>query len=462
MRRLISQSKFLRATMISFGIGIVSLSVGMYALRLANVDPFAHLRDNSGGPLGDQIGLRLEDVKLRHFKGGELLSSVEVDRVDIRQDRQYLDLFDLKNGSIRFEKNEVAFDAPHAAWNAVASKLEITNGARVRNKDMDLLVSTFTYDDRAKKLNVPGEIQGKLFDGQGKAQGLIYDMAAHSYRTGPITWEGMVALQEAGRAEPTRWHIQGDDVNVEGDNQIFTNAVATDGEIMLRAPRVERNARTDVLTATGKVYYYSPKANLVADKAVVDRRNKKATLTTNVQMLIKPESEQRLQPVDIQPFRPSVPDEISRNRPPAPAPALDGSKQLDDDLRSPRTARRYPTVIVADKVEYWYAQGQRRAVVTGNPQARQELPGGRWRYAWSWQAVYDGEKEMLYLTSSNGQKNTRVKTSIGDDLVATSAEMSTRDDRDLFSAKGVDGHFFTADDEIPRSGGATTSPPPPR
>ena len=53
---------------------------------------------------------------------------------------------------------------------------------------------------------------------------------------------------------------------------VWTDASATDGEVLVKAPHLERVRKTDVLTATGKVYYFGEKANLICEKAVIYRK----------------------------------------------------------------------------------------------------------------------------------------------------------------------------------------------
>jgi hypothetical protein len=157
--------------------------------------------------------------------------------------------------------------------------------------------------------------------------------------------------------------------------------------------------------------------------------------------------------VEIPPFKPQVPDDIAKDRPPAPPGKSDDEKKLDDEVRSGKTTRKYPILVLADKVEYWYAKGSRHAVITGSPQARQELAGGRWRYGWTHEAFYDGEKETLRMVSTEGKKDTRVKSSLGDDFVADTATVSTQEDNDEMSADGIVGDFYQEGDEIPSTGG---------
>jgi hypothetical protein len=97
-------------------------------------------------------------------------------------------------------------------------------------------------------------------------------------------------------------------------------------------------------------------------------------------------------------------------------------------------------------------------VITGTPQARQDLPGGHWRQVWTTKAFYDGEKDLLRLVSGDGKKDTRVMSSLGDDLRATWLLVSTKEDDDSLSGEGVEGQVAVNEDEVPSTGG-NESPP---
>jgi lipopolysaccharide export system protein LptA len=224
--------------------------------------------------------------------------------------------------------------------------------------------------------------------------------------------------------------------------------------VIIKANQVERNVKTDVVVATGNVSYFSKKVNLLCDKVTIYRKEKRAVLEGNVSMLIKPEDQEKLEEVALAPLRPIVPEEIANSRPAPPTEKSDQEKQLDDEVRSNQNRRKYPVQVLAAKIEYWYGEGSRRADITGAPQARQELPAGRWRQVWAYKAHYDGEKETLRLDSSPGHKETRIMTSLGDDIHANWFEVSTKEEDDAWSAEALDGIFVPDDNEIPKEPGS--------
>src|SRR6185503_17951776 len=140
-------------------------------------------------------------------------------------------------------------------------------------------------------------------------------------------------------------------------------------------------------------------------------REKRAVLTGNVSMLVKPKDQEKLEVVEIQPFRPEVPIEVAASRPKPPSGASEAEKKQNEELRSSKTARKYPISIRSEQIEYWYKRGERRATITGSPEARQDFPNGRWRRMKTNKAYYDAEKETLQLVSSESKRDTRVITS---------------------------------------------------
>ncbi|MER3466044.1 MAG: hypothetical protein C4340_02365, partial [Armatimonadota bacterium] len=51
----------------------------------------------------------------------------------------------------------------------------------------------------------------------------------------------------------------------------------------------------------------------------------------------------------------------------------------EERVRRSDNLRDYPILVTAERIEYWYTEGSRRAQVSGSLKARQELAGGGWR-----------------------------------------------------------------------------------
>lgn len=422
--------------------------VGGYALQaiqtLAKSDPLAAYRPKD--ILGAE-GIRLEDVRFRHYEGGKLVAEGNIGSVAVNKDRQNLQFTNIRNGQYAGSQGTFKFEGDSAAYDAITKRLDVSSGGRVQNKDVNLAVPAFNYDARLGVLNAPGKFTGTFFGGTIEANGVTYTPKKDSYRIGPASWEGTLSPEMRQSAPGTRsqWKIKNLGMLDREDGKEYWRggAEATDGEIIVKASLITRDVKTDSIVATGKVLYFSAEANLVCEQATVYRKEKRAILTGNVQMLVKPSDQEKLEVMEIPPFRPMVPDEVAKDRPPAPPE----DKQADDEVRSDKSKRKYPIAIRSNKIEYWYKKGNRHAIITGAPQARQDMANGRWRAIWTTTAYYDGEKDLLKLASPEGKKTTRVKTSIGDDLLCDWFEISTKEDVEKWRAYGVEGDVFPDDDE---------------
>jgi hypothetical protein len=430
-------------------------------VRLVTADPFKHLR--TGETSG--VGIKMPDVHLWEYDGDRLIAEAQVDEIDVRQDRQFFDLSRVYNGVYYGDKGNIDFSADSATWNAAALTLDVTSGAHVKSKDMDIRMPSFVFDDRASLLTVPGEIKGRLMDGDASAANLRYAVGTGSIHAGPISWTGMVRTPIQGDQDPkSKWHFKADDLDHEKDKEVWKNAEATDGDIVVKAPEIDRDPRTDVITAIGDVLYFSAKADMACDKAVIYRKEKRAVMTGHVRMMIKPK-DQMEHPVETEvkaPVVPVVPAAVAKDRPKAQPDETDEQKQAEDEVRSGNTTRRYPIAVKADAVEYWYGKGNRHAIINGSPEAHQDLQPGFWRNITAMKGLYDGEKEELTLQSSkDGVAEVHMTTSIGDDVLCGGIIASTKEDEDRYHLiKPIDGTVVDVHGEAPtdkdKGGGTQT------
>ena len=476
-------------------LGAVVIAYPRFAKRVdafMDSDALAKMRldDKKAAP---EYAIRMEGVKMKHYDATHLITYAHADTIDLAADRHTYDLNGVHDAFYRGDKGEFRYSATHASY---VDGLEILNAdgkVRIVNKDFDLTTKQLNYEGRRKLLKVFAPATGTLKGGDFQASHISYDLDKGSYKAGPVHWKGKLtaemmeiqdlhpqtsrpALKTQGVKpkdkpaktqdptdpdRPTVWDIQGDTVESSGNaTQIntYTNAVATDGEIILIAPTVVHDRKTDVVTASGRVQYFSAKADLVADDAVIYRKEKRAVLTGNVLTYVKPKKDQDGKP-KVEPlpsFQPLNPDQV---KPDPPKVVNDREKQRANDLRDSKTVRDFPAIVVSAKVEYWYAKGSRRAVITGNPQARQELTADQWRWVWTFVAYYDGEKETLKMVSSQGVKNTRMKNSVGDDGVAEWMEVSTKEDDDSMKGSKFEGNMVDVSDD-PDTARNKSNPPP--
>jgi len=213
----------------------------------------------------------------------------------------------------------------------------------------------------------------------------------------------------------------------------------------MRGKKVTIDQSKDIITIEGGAEYYGPEAIISAPKVVVYRKQKKAIATGaggGVYLLVKPEGEKGIPVMDKQPAQPVLP------------PGLAQPKSDDtDELRSAKNLRKYPVVVTASNVEYFYAKGSKKAIITGEPKALQQLRAGTWREVTAPRAEYEEEKELLYLFSSGDAKEVRMKNSAGDDFIGLSVRLGTTPGKETMTGKGLEGVMKVHEDEVPRSGG---------
>lgn len=450
-------------TMLTLGKWIGALAaavvVGQWIQWAITTDPFARLRPQKPD---DGNAIVLGKGQMDFYEKGDRKLSVDVGSMQIGRTRQMLVFRDLTGGRTYDADRPLNFEAQIARYDSFDRRLFVDVGARVWGEDLDLSPERLQYSDRDRALSIGGSIKGRLYSGTISADNFKYSAMTGVYEAENIDFKGKLP-QDIQEAAPIKgsgmWHITGRKGRHDATTgrEVFEEGRATDGEIILMSPRIEWDRKTDVVYAFGPVKYFGEELNVLCDRATVYRKEKRAVLTGNVQMLLKPEEDKKLEVVELQPFRPVVPEEIAANRP-APQRS-DREQELDDELRSGKTARKYPVQVFAGKVEYWYEKGKRRGIVSESPQALQEFPGGRWRRLWAARGLYDGEKETLRLLSgTEAKRETRVKTSLGDDIEAVWFEVSTKKDDDAWEAEDIVGRLAADRDDVERR---ETGPPPP-
>ena len=439
-----------------------------YASRILKQDPLAPYKKSQPDELPDTIAIRSTDTQFNHFDAGKPKTSCDVKRIEVAQNRQMYIFTGISNGKLEWKGANYQFNAERGSWNGFVKKLLLNGASKFKGKDFDLTSDEFTYDENRRAFTMPHDVVGSAFGGKLQVASFTYELDKESFKAGKGKWVGIPSgdFQKDAPIQTNRtiWDFEAQDSEGMGDVTHYTNVRATDGDIIIVAPKMDVNKKTDVMTATGRVKYFGKKANLIADKIVIFRKEKRAVLTGNVTMLVKPKDKQEepAKESELTPLPPAVPDSISSTRPPAPDD--DTTKKKEDEVRSMKNLRQYPLVILAPAIEYWYKKGERHAVITGNPQARQDMPDNGWRYVWADNAKYDGEKELLALFSASKKKDVILKNSIGDELYAESGVLSTKEDDDAYSFKNSRGKSPVHDEDIPsdkdknkdKKGGSTT------
>lgn len=458
-----------------FALGLAGGVLALYGARAVRDnlkgDPLAQFRAPRTSEYPDSLGLRLSNVRVRRYVGKRVEVQFVVSGVDVEKNRNVFALTGIHDGLYRHPKGEFRFAAGSGRYNGYGSLLNLEGRVTVRSKDFDLASQKLEYNGQTKKLTVANRVSGTAFGGVVRADRVGYDVEKEIFTSGPSMWRGKIParyLAQAGAAGTKRseWKVEGATFRGDKVSLYYSDATASDGEIIVKAPKVTIDRKTDVLVATGGVRYYSGRANFVSDKATVVRKEKRAILEGNVRMLVKPKSQEAAGPKveEIPPYKALPPEKVVAGKDlPLPADI--------DRVRSGKSVRDYPLVMVGTKVDYTYAKGSRVAIVTGSPQARQELGSGAWRQVWTNTARYDAENEILRLNGTKGKGDAHLKNSIGDDLIANWFELSTAEGEDEYTGEGIRGVVTTTDEDAPKPGGTPpagtgtgggTKPPPAR
>lgn len=447
------------------GVGALAL-LGVGINRVIQSDPFAEFRENTRKAEAEAPGVIMINTTLRGFQEGKLVMSAESDRVEVSRDRNIYTATHLKKGIFK-ENDKISWEfiADRGIWQDQVKTLALDGDIRAWNKEIDLKLKRLEYNNLSQDMTIPEEVTGKFYQGNIQASTLKLNLKTDKWSVGRVMWVGLLpsnADVPVPQSKNNPWTLTSDEP-ASGEKGHFTlfKATATNGEVEIRADKIEKFDATpdqpEVLIATGNVRYFGVDANMLCDRVTIFRKERRAVLEGKVNMLIKPESDKGLKPVPLEPMRPVVPEEIATDRQ-GPPP----SKPSTDELRSLENRRKYPVRVLADRIEYWYAKGQRRAVATGAPQARQELPEGQWRMAWAPRAEWDGENDRLKLLGKAKQREVRATFSDGTQLKAETFTISTAKDSEAWSATMPQATGTIDEEDLPGTGsgsGGGNAPP---
>lgn len=421
-------------------------------------DPLAGMRYEKSQK-DEEAAIEMENVTLRHYDSGKLVHQAKVNRFAISNDRRVTTAETISEGAIwREGKKEIGYKATKATWDDYLKQLHAFGTIQFSSPNFQLTTTDLTFDQPKGKLNVSKPLQGKFYGGDLKATKFEGDLKMKRYTAYSVAWQG-AAKPEVVDRPPRKWRVKAATFTAISEDQVeYIKPEASDTEIAVKADRGSWDRKKDIFVAVGNVRYYSSDVNLTCERVTIYRKERRALLEGRVSMLIKPEDQRKLEVVELQPMRPIVPEEIVRSRP--SAPPLD--RESNSELRSAESRRKYPVSVLASKIEYWYGKEDKRANIIGSPQARQDLGGGRWRQIWCHAAFWNGKTEMLQLSSASGSKTVRFMTSLGDDLKARSASISTKEGDERYSVQEAEGDVYSDDDEdIPRPQKDGKSPPSP-
>lgn len=421
--------------------------------QILRVDAFAKFH-RTGVPVGSEAGVTLTGFHMNAYEKGRLAASADVDKVEVRRDRSQFAMTGVHNG--RFfptDGDPVQFEMQNATYFYFLGRMTAENGAHVVGKDMDLLSDKFMYEEQSKSLLVRGAVRGKLYDGLVTASDVLLRSDSKALDASDVLWKGNVeAMAQEDQRKQWTFGSKGNHLSISPDGKVqtWTPGRATDGEVIVVADKVVYTKDTDVLVATGNVKYWGVDANVLCDEATVYHKVRRAVMTGVVRMLLKSDDNKKVEEAEIPSVERVTPESIKTN-------PQGANKEQIDLLRNSDNLRKYPIKVVADQVEYWYKKGERHAVITGNPFARQDFTEG-WRLGWAFEALYDGETEKLTLKSKPGELTVQIALSIGDYYKALDMTLSTKDGDKSMDGHDVQGVAFLEDNEVPtRTGGGTST-----
>ncbi len=436
------------------------------ARKIVKSDPFADFRTSANQQNIDQPVVTLRDTKLRGYQDDKLILTADADSIAISRDRNVYVARQLTKGEFKEnEKTTWAFQADRGVWQDQVKSLALEGNIQAKTEDFDLKLQKLEYSNLTQDLVVPVPIKGKFFKGDVEAKNLKINLKTKKWEMNSILWTGALSaqIQDVPLPKRERWVLTGKSGFGEKDRSTWLVATARSTDVEIRADKIEQftdaNTKKEVIIASGNVRYFSPEANLLCDRVTAFREERRAILEGRVTMLIKPESDAVLKPEPLQPMRPVLPEEIGTR--PGASGAPSGT---DSALRQSDNLRRYPVRVLAERIEYWYRPGERKALITGRPQARQELPDGEWRMVWAPRAEWNGETDRLNMIGTEKKQEVRMRASNGDAYRCDTFTMSTLKDVTSWSMSNGTGEMEIEEDELPTPGsgssGGGVSPPP--
>jgi lipopolysaccharide export system protein LptA len=421
------------------GVAVLAL-VWVSLAQILRASPFAKF-GLTGTPVGAEVGVTLSEFRMKAYERGRLAAEAEVDKVEVRRDRSLMELVGVGKGRFYPKDDEpMDFDMGRATYHYFQGRMSSQSGAHVKGEDFDLTSRRFEYDEQLKTLVVRGLVQGKLGGGAVKADDLTIVTSTRELSANNVRWIGQID-ELAQEGQRSQWDVTGKTFrqSADGKTNFFTQGRATDGEVIVYADEVAHTKETEVIVAKGNVRYFGVDANLLADEATIYRKERRAVFTGVVRMVVKSEDDTKVAEGEFPTIERVTPESLKTN-------PQGATVQQVEVLRDTENVRKFPIKVIADKVEYWYRKGERRAVITGSPFARQDLTEG-WRLGWAPEAFYDGEKETL--TMKGPKHEVKMFLSIGDQYLFDEVTMSTKDGDKSMTGTNPRATLFIDEDEVP-------------
>jgi lipopolysaccharide export system protein LptA len=339
---------------------------------LRRQDPFARLARMMAQSGLQHIELRLEDATLTLREGKRVQATLQVDRIDIEKSRILWRAVNLREGVFYDEEGKLLgrASAGEILYNQPMRQLHITGAPTLtlfRNPLLENAVPLtiraprLLWDLRTAHITIEQPFRLEWQGGSARAERLTLNLRESLLRIE----KGTMHLQSDKQNNRREVRIQYEEFEYRGDIRKVKSLTLQDGDTTAFAPYGEVDNKRKYAIATGELWLDDPRLNLKANKLEVwyAENQKRALLTQNVRLLIKPREAPNQQPTD-----------------------------EEDKLQE---AKRYPVEAECGQIEYFYRK--KIAIITGGIKAVQRLKEGQERKLTADRAEYDQKNEILVL-----------------------------------------------------------------
>ncbi len=412
-------------------MGLLTLLVALALLwgveLVRRQDPFARLaRQMAQSGLAD-IELRLHDVAITLREGKRTMATLSVERIDIERSRIQWRVVNLHESAFYDEEGKLLGHAVagEAVYNQPRRQLLIMGAPTItllrnplleNNSPVTLRMPLIRWDLRASQIAVEHPFTMEWRGGSARAERLMLSLRDSHLRIE----RGTLRLQTESRNERREIEIDFGIWEQMGNIQKGQDLKFRDGDTTAFAPYGEVDSKRRYAIATGELWLKDPRLDLQANKLEVwyAQNQKRALLSQNVRMLIKPRE--------------------NANQPPAEG-------EEEDRLQE---AKRYPVEAECGQIEYFYRK--KIGVITGGIKAVQRLKEGKIRKLSADRAEYDQKNEILTLIGNVTLEDPDGK------FIAELLIVSVKEGEEWVKApKGVKGVIYYTEEE---EGGESTPP----
>lgn len=369
-------------------------------------DPFARFsRDFAQSGLGD-VGVRLENVEILLRHENQPIAQFSAERVDMHRTRDFWWVYQVRDAKL-FQDGKLFAKAAagYLEYRSIRQEVYVSDHPRftllhnrwLKDKPVQATVPAMLWNLKNRTLQSEGAIQLHWEGGRAETESLSMNLADSSVGLGA----GFIQMTPA--AMPTRLSTilplgtQDSNQNnrkqqrelkitwkgrARSQNDVLkvSDLQVLDGDTEMKAKSAELDNEQQHVVATGDLQMKDPRAELTGDKLEAWLDEKRAMLTGNVRLLVKPK-------------------ENGEQKPAGDKKPETGTQPPDEEEKfTLENVKKYPIVITCDEIEYFYRK--KTANLKGNLKATQTLKNGKIRTLTAQKAEYDQKKEILTLTGN--------------------------------------------------------------